>query len=279
MTVPTYTLTGDLSTLLGADLDPKRVGITLASNVPDRAIRDTDGNRVLLGSGSAVLGDDGSLTIAGIPDTSSEDLIPTGFQLQLSVDYPAGSGRRAWLSGWFSMTGDADLATLETSTTPALAPPTWESTFTAAMDALQAATEAAKDAALAAQAAAETARDQATALGDMMPVLPLGDISGTVDLTDIVLPKMLTGRLVGDVSIEFGDLTAIPSFTIGMRLKQDPTGGRTLIVQNGLASFSSAVTLSTAANAVDLVWLLWDGVTLDVLSGATALGIPASWIV
>ena len=113
--------------------------------------------------------------------------------------------------------------------------------------------------------------------GDLMPV-STATWSGAVSLTPTG-PATIRATLTGNVTLTLGAGTAGVSYTVTLDLRQDTTGNRALTVANAGAAYAVAPVLSTAANARDVVHLLWTGADWVALLGAPAVGIPTSWIV
>ena len=105
-----------------------------------------------------------------------------------------------------------------------------------------------------------------------------GTVSGTLDLSGLTQQSFVHATLTGNVTVT---LPAAPvvGMTVTLELKQDSTGGRTLTIKNAVASFGVAITLSTAANALDEVHCVWDGVRWKARVGGLSDSIPTSWVV
>ena len=102
--------------------------------------------------------------------------------------------------------------------------------------------------------------------------------SGTIDLGGYT-SGVFHATLAGNVSIILPAPSSTTAFTMTLILTQDTTGGRTLTVKGTASAFGVPITLSTAANAVDIVHLLWDGVRWSAMVGGLSMSIPTSWIV
>lgn len=91
-----------------------------------------------------------------------------------------------------------------------------------------------------------------------------GDISGVVTFTafnSANLPNaMIKARLVGNITIDVANLpsTPKPNTQFAMKLVQDGTGGRTLTL-TGFKKTQGILSLTTAANAIDLLVFIYDG--------------------
>lgn len=105
-----------------------------------------------------------------------------------------------------------------------------------------------------------------------------GDVSGTLDLSALTTKNIVHARLVGNLSITLPTAPQVGQI-VSLVLRQDATGGRTLIVKGGPTPFSVPITLSTAANSRDLIHLMWDGVDWNVLVGGLSMGVAAGWMV
>jgi hypothetical protein len=144
------------------------------------------------------------------------------------------------------------------------------------IDASKTAAETAQGLAEEAQAAAEAARDET-----IITVDGSSDWTGAValDATAVGRSRFYRRRLTGNVTLTLAAGVAGQAYTVTLRLAQDATGGRTLKVANAATAYAVAPVLSTAANAVDLVHLLWTGSSWTCLVAAQALAIPSSWVV
>lgn len=95
---------------------------------------------------------------------------------------------------------------------------------------------------------------------------------GGVSLTNVA-PVTIRATLTGNVTLSLPSPSSSSAFTITLVLTQDATGGRTLTLPAGVKrSYGIAPLLSSAASAVDLLHLLWDGaawwVAMSVQAGA-----------
>jgi len=136
--------------------------------------------------------------------------------------------------------------------------PSWLTDFEDAMDTLKDDTQAARD---------ETVAD----------VDGPSNWTGAVSL-DTGSDHALERTLTGDVTLTVSGTTGRREVT-DLLLKQDATGSRTLKVVNALTAYAVTVTLSTAANAVDYVELIWWNDRVIVVVGAQQVGIPTGWVV
>lgn len=109
-----YTLTGDLASLLGGDIKaPKHVKVTLSTNLGDVALVDLDANEVRLSGTTRVdLTDDLTFSLSLIATNSTGTNVTDG-TLRYKVDAiyrDANNRERTWTSGYFTLTADADLS-------------------------------------------------------------------------------------------------------------------------------------------------------------------------
>lgn len=95
-------------------------------------------------------------------------------------------------------------------------------------------------------------------------IIAKGDISGavslsTVDTNDLV-NAVVTGKLVGNITINSADFPAAPKpgTQFAFRLTQDATGGRTMTL-TGIKRSNGILALSTAPNAIDMIMFMFDG--------------------
>lgn len=123
--------------------------------------------------------------------------------------------------------------------------------------------------------------------GDLGEVIDLGNVAaGNLNLATAhpdlatLASQIVKMTLTGNVII-----TGLPTPPAGkggaltLRVKQDATGSRTLQINNATASFGVPITLSTAANAVDVIHLLWLGSNWLATLSAQTTSIPTSWVV
>lgn len=95
-------------------------------------------------------------------------------------------------------------------------------------------------------------------------VFAKGDISGAVSFAGITANELvnatITGRLIGNITINSADFPASPKpgTQFAFRMTQDATGGRTLTL-TGVKKSNGILTLSTAANAIDMIMFMYDG--------------------
>ena len=105
-----------------------------------------------------------------------------------------------------------------------------------------------------------------------------GSVSGALDLSGVVQQSFVHATLVGNLTVTL-PTAPIVGMTITLELTQDATGGRKLTMKNIPASFGVPITLSTAANALDEVMCLYDGVRWKARVGGLSDSIPTSWVV
>lgn len=166
MAVTNYTLTVNAADLLGGAYDPTLAAVTVFVDTnlgQGEAIIDTTTGQIRLGPYRQKADSSGVATFAGLigSDSAAADLnLAAGSTLQYRVrmEYvDAVTRRRGQMfdSGWFELTADANLAS--DITIVDYAPISWQSTFTASMDAIKADAQASAD-------AAQASADQASAI-------------------------------------------------------------------------------------------------------------------
>ena len=103
-----------------------------------------------------------------------------------------------------------------------------------------------------------------------------GDVTGTIDLTNLTKQSFIHCRLVGNTKVT---LPANP--TVGMRVNfevlQNATGGYTLTFNNTVTSSGITSVISSAANSLSEVICLWDGVRWKARVAGTNDAIPVGW--
>lgn len=154
-----------------------------------------------------------------------------------------------------------------------------------AADTARVGAETARDLAVTARTGAETALTTAQQLVQTASFLYVagGNVSGSISLAAYTdRQPIIHYRLTGNLRITALPPTAgLPAgFTITLRLAQDATGGRALQVDNLPTSYAAALVLSTAANAVDVIHIVYlgNGMWLGVMA-AQQVGIPTGWTV
>ena len=94
----------------------------------------------------------------------------------------------------------------------------------------------------------------------------LGNVTGALSFAGLepsdMVNRMFTATLTGNITIAASALPspALPGTQFAMVLKQDATGTRTLTL-TGIKRSQGVLTLSTTANAVDIIMFLFDGTT------------------
>lgn len=143
----------------------------------------------------------------------------------------------------------------------------------AAVDAKAAAAGAAQAAAT--EAAQRTAESFATLLEQR------GTVSGALDLSSIDKNALVHLTLTGNVTSVALPAAPLPGRIITLVIKQDATGGRTIKLPGVALAWgaSSDVVLSLAANSVDVLHVMWDGVRWVCLVAAQQVAIPTNWVV
>ena len=132
--------------------------------------------------------------------------------------------------------------------------------------------ESAEDASESADAALQHAQAGAFLLDQR------GSVSGTLDLSGVTTQNIVHARLTGNLKVLLPSSPVVGQ-TITLELQQDATGGRTLTLPNAVASFGVPITLSTAANALNEVMCLYDGVRWKARVGGLSDSVPTSWVV
>lgn len=113
--------------------------------------------------------------------------------------------------------------------------------------------------------------------GDATQVATSIDWTGAVALSaaEARPGAFITRRLSGAATLTLPAGEAGVAHSCTLLLTQDATGGRTLTIPGALVPGGVAPTLSTAAGAVDLLHLLWNGTAWMVLVGGLAMAVPA----
>jgi hypothetical protein len=95
-------------------------------------------------------------------------------------------------------------------------------------------------------------------------VFAKGNTSGVVSFSGItnltLVNATITATLTGNITVDAANFPANPKpgTQFAMRLTQDATGGRTLTL-TGIKRSQGVLTLSTAANAIDIITFYYDG--------------------
>lgn len=245
------TVTGDIA--VGAGIDPASAGLTPAYvRVRAVAMFTTAGTTVLPSTATYPVNGDGTFSISVLE-------LPTGYaygwQFVLGggavvtperlTGLPA-SGPVAW----------PDLPDVATPQTPGYAPPSWY--FDLA-----------------------TIRDQTLAARDesIVTVSPSTDWSGAQTITAAQARGYLIRRLTGNVTLTMPNGPAGQAISCTLELRQDATGGRSIIIANAGTPEMLPLPLSQGANAVTILQLLWNGNVWRAALGLPNVGIPASWTV
>lgn len=270
MALSTATVTFDIADLLGTDFDARRTKCWVTTNVPDDTLIDTTGQQIRLGSGNVTVGDDG--TGSATVWVPSADANPTSWQTTFHFDYPdrnAPKGRARRSFGPYTITTDADLATLEEEQA---VPATYETVVTQRLDAHAATLESdmsaqvdtaaghATDAAASA-AAAEAARDAAVDISnidtsdDVVAAL-IGDpasatASGLNASFVVPLGKITPGAVAPIPWINAKDYGCVgdgeTDDTAALQAAIDAVeavGGGTVLIPPGLYAISSGLTIT-----------------------------------
>lgn len=143
-------LTVDGNDIAGIDFDKSRASATIEFGGDDGVIEAivVDGTSFRLGSRREVPDANGIITFADLVTTNSADN-PDVFYYRVRFTYvPKGSrkqGHDEWVSGWFPLTADDNLAAIPEAWDNVTAPVSWRSDFRDEMEALRSEAAAARD--------------------------------------------------------------------------------------------------------------------------------------
>lgn len=123
------------------------------------------------------------------------------------------------------------------------------------------------DDAVAAQVASQAPALITTAVANKVSgtVFAKGDQSGDLSFSGItnetLVNATITCKAIGNLNIDVADFPASPKpgTQFVVRIQQDATGNRTLTLVGGIKRSLGILTLSTAANAIDLISFYYDG--------------------
>ena len=87
------------------------------------------------------------------------------------------------------------------------------------------------------------------------------------------LRRRLTGNTV--VTLAAGEASKVYSCTL--ELTQDATGSRSLVLAGVRTAYGVPITLTTTANAIDLIRCEWNGVYWVAFPAAAKLSVPVGW--
>lgn len=202
MALATYTLTGDLSKLLGDQYDYESTKAWIESSVgDDGVIYDRANNQLLLGDQAITLNRNGTFTVPGLVGFSNlgADVSPTGIQYRVWIVFPTARRRvlATWDSGWFGIDASTDLTDVAPDQ---YLPPDYQGEFMSRARALRDELAALRD-------ETEALRDQAGAL----VVTDLGTSDGQVS-TLIGTPGSATRAAVG----AYVDAELMPLLVMGV---------------------------------------------------------------
>jgi hypothetical protein len=139
------------------------------------------------------------------------------------------------------------------------------------------ATEAAGSATAATEArtGAEDARDET-----IVQIAARTDWAGAATLTRAqTKSQFLKRRLTGNVVLTVNSGEPGLAYSTTLKLTQDATGGRTLVLANVASSYGVAIPLTASSNATDTIRLEWDGEVWSAYLGGQQMLIPTSWVV
>lgn len=127
-----------------------------------------------------------------------------------------------------------------------------------------------------ARTGAENARDETIVAVNASP----SDWTGAVALPQaLTRSSFIRRRLTGHVTLTVSAGEAGRAYSCTLELVQDATGGRSIVFANVATAYGVPIPLSTAANAVDVVRLEWNGSLWRAFLAGQQLIIPTSWIV
>lgn len=219
------TLTGNVADLVGGDIDPTTVDITVSTNLTEGDfLVDETNNVMLLGDARTSVSATGAFSIANLAATSSTDLnVAAGllrYRLNVSYRLRTGRERKTIASPWFQITANSTVAALAFE--PTTISPTFEANVLAAVTAAQAA-----------ETAAELARDQAQAFGGTNNTQVAAMVTGA-GATQTALDSRVDGRIatnaerktrlvVGATNSDYSTLTAaLAAATAGTEIALRP---------------------------------------------------------
>ncbi|MES2631241.1 MAG: hypothetical protein V4611_04775 [Patescibacteria group bacterium] len=98
------------------------------------------------------------------------------------------------------------------------------------------------------------------------------DVTGSISLASYTKSSVIQYRLTGNITITTLPPSPIIGHTLTLVLTQDATGSRTLTLPGTVKkAYGLAPTLSTSANALDMLHLFWDGVSWHVFVAGLAM--------
>ncbi|MEO2133392.1 hypothetical protein [Microbacterium sp.] len=149
-------------------------------------------------------------------------------------------------------------------------------TARAAAETARSGAENAQDAAQTARTGAESARNETIVAVNNSPAEWTGAVTLTANFTRSAYVRR---RLTGNVTLTVSPGDTGRAYSCTLELTQDGTGGRSILFANVATPYGIAIPLSSAANAVDIVRLEWNGSRWAAFLGGAQLVIPTSWIV
>lgn len=111
-----------------------------------------------------------------------------------------------------------------------------------------------------------------------VPVATQGTWTGAVSLTQAdTMGSYLRKQLTGNTTVTIASGVSGQAYNCTLELQQDATGSRTIILSGTRTAFGVAFTLSTAANAIDVIRLEWNGTFWTAYMAAQAIAVPTGW--
>lgn len=110
------------------------------------------------------------------------------------------------------------------------------------------------------------------------PVASQTTWTGAVSLTQAeTMGNYIKKQLTGNTTVTVAAGISGQTYSCTLELQQDATGSRTIILSGVKTSFGVAFTLSTAANAIDIIRLEWNGASWTAFMAAQATAVPSGW--
>lgn len=222
-------------------------------------------------NGIATLGGDGKLASSQIPDyLSAESLENYIDEAEASADTASNAATTA--SQAATNAGNA-ATSADTHKTAAEAARTDAQTARNEAQTARTGAETAETNAEAAQASAETARNET-----IVSVGAQQDWSGAVTLSQSeTRSTFVRRRLAGNATLSLANGIANQAYTCTLEIQQDATGGRALALINVRTSYGVAFSVTSLANASDIIYLLWNGSYWTASLGVASSAVPSAW--